>query len=149
MPQQKPSSVARRSNVVIILKGSDSPEAKSRDSNILRILFLLVNDHSNLLVSKAKLMDTNNIHYYHFYFCKCTQSFSNNTHGDSPEAKLRDSNIPRILFLLGSNHSNLLVPKAKLQDTNSISYYYFYSTNVPNIDLCKNNTQGEGIISIR
>jgi len=54
-------------NVVIIPKGSESPEAKPRDSNIPRVLLLLVNDPPNLLVPKAKPRETNNIFYNYFY----------------------------------------------------------------------------------
>ena len=84
--------------VVIIPKGSESPEAKSRDSNIPRVLFLLVNDTRILLV---------------------------------PEAKPRDTNIPRVLLPSANDTWVLLVPKAKPRDTNSIYYYYFYSANIP------------------
>ena len=49
-----------------------------------------------------------------------------------PEAKPRDTNIPRVLLLLVNDSPNLLVPKAMLRNTNNISYYYFYSANVPN-----------------
>ena len=56
---------------------------------------------------------------------------------ESPEAKPRDSNIPRVLFLLVNDPPNLLVPKAKPRDTNNISYHYFYSANVPNHLLIK------------
>ena len=49
-----------------------------------------------------------------------------------PEAKPRDTNIPRVLLLLVNDSPNLLVPKAKPRNTNNISYYYFYSANVPN-----------------
>ena len=48
-----------------------------------------------------------------------------------PEAKPRDTNIPRVLLLLVNDSPNLLVPKAKVRDTNN-NYYYFYSANVPN-----------------
>ena len=51
---------------------------------------------------------------------------------ESPKAKPRDSNIPRVLLLLVNDPPNLFVPKAKPRDTNSISYYYFYSANVLN-----------------
>ena len=54
-------------NVVIIPKGSESPEVKPRDSNIPRVLLLLVNDPPNLLVPKAKPKDTKIISYYYFY----------------------------------------------------------------------------------
>ena len=49
-----------------------------------------------------------------------------------PEAKPRDTNIPRVLILLVNDTQIMLVPKVKTRDTNSISYYYFYSSNVPN-----------------
>ena len=49
-----------------------------------------------------------------------------------PEAKPRDTNVPRVLLLLVNDSPNLLVLKAKLSDTNNISYYYFYIANVPN-----------------
>ena len=49
-----------------------------------------------------------------------------------PEAKPRDTNIPRVLLLLVNDPLNLLVPKAKPRNTNNITYYYFYSVNVPN-----------------
>ena len=49
-----------------------------------------------------------------------------------PEAKLRDTDIPRVLLLLVNDSPSLLVPKAKRRDTNSIFYYYFYSVNEPN-----------------
>ena len=48
-----------------------------------------------------------------------------------PEAKPRDTNIPRVLFLLVNDSPNLLLPKTKPRNTNNISYYYFYSANVP------------------
>ena len=49
-----------------------------------------------------------------------------------PEAKQRDNNIPRVLLLLVNDSPNLLVPKAKPRNTKNISYYYYYSTNMPN-----------------
>ena len=49
-----------------------------------------------------------------------------------PEAKPRDTNIPRVLLLLVNDSPNLLVPKAKPRDNKNISYYYFYSANVLN-----------------
>ena len=49
-----------------------------------------------------------------------------------PEAKPRDTNIPRILLLLVNDTRIMLVHKAKPGDTKSIFYYYFYSANVPN-----------------
>ena len=49
-----------------------------------------------------------------------------------PEAKLRDTNVPRVLLLLVNDSSNLLVPKAKPRNPNNIYYYYLYSANVPN-----------------
>ena len=49
-----------------------------------------------------------------------------------PEAKPRDTNVPRVLLLLVNDSPILLVPKAKPRNTNNISYYYFYSENVPN-----------------
>ena len=48
-----------------------------------------------------------------------------------PEAKPRDTNVPRVLLQLVNDSSNLLVPKAKLRNTNNISYYYLYSSNLP------------------
>ena len=56
-----------------------------------------------------------------------------------PEAKPRDTNIPRVLLLLVNDSPNLLVPKAKPRNTNNIFYYYFYSANVPNHLLMTNN----------
>ena len=55
-----------------------------------------------------------------------------------PEAKPRDTKLPRVLLLLVNDSSNLLVPKAKPRNTNIISYYYFYSANVPNHLLMHN-----------
>ena len=49
-----------------------------------------------------------------------------------PEAKPRDTNVPRVLLLLVNDSPNVLVPKAKPRNTNNISYYYYYSANVPN-----------------
>ena len=49
-----------------------------------------------------------------------------------PEAKPRDTNIPRVILLLVNDSPNLLVPKAKPRNTYNISYYYFYSANMPN-----------------
>ena len=49
-----------------------------------------------------------------------------------PEAKPRDTNVPRVLLLLVNDSPILLVPKAKPRNTNNISYYYFYSENMPN-----------------
>ena len=49
-----------------------------------------------------------------------------------PEAKPRDTNVPRELLLLVNDSPNLLVLKAKPRNTKNISYYYFYSANVPN-----------------
>ena len=49
-----------------------------------------------------------------------------------PEAKPRDTNIPRVLLLLVNDSPNLLVPKEKPRNTNNISYNYFYSANMPN-----------------
>ena len=49
-----------------------------------------------------------------------------------PEAKPRDTNLPRVLLLLVNDSPNLLVPKAKPRNTNNISYYYSYSANMPN-----------------
>ena len=43
------------------------PKAKPRDTNIPRVLLLLVNDSPNLLVPKAKPRNTNNISYYYLY----------------------------------------------------------------------------------
>ena len=54
-------------NVVIIPRGSESPEVQPRDSDIPRILLPLVNDSPNLLVSKTKLRDSNSYSYYYFY----------------------------------------------------------------------------------
>ena len=54
-------------NVVIIPKVYLVPEAKPRDTNIARVLLLLVNDSLNLLVPKAKPRNTNTISYYYFY----------------------------------------------------------------------------------
>ena len=55
-----------------------------------------------------------------------------------PEAKPRDTKLPRVLLLLVSDSSNLLVPKAKPSNNNNIFYYYFYSANMPN-DLLMSN----------
>ena len=49
-----------------------------------------------------------------------------------PEAKPRDTNVPRVLLLLVNDSPNLLVPKAKPRNTNNIYYHYLFSTNVPN-----------------
>lgn len=49
-----------------------------------------------------------------------------------PEAKPRDTNIPRVLLLLVNDSFNLLVLKAKPRNANDISYYYLYSVNLPN-----------------
>ena len=49
-----------------------------------------------------------------------------------PEAKPRDTNIPRVLLLLVNDSPNLLVPKVKPRNTNSISNNYLYSANMPN-----------------
>ena len=43
-----------------------------------------------------------------------------------PEAKPRDTNMPRVLSLLDNDKSTLLVPEAKPRDTNNIFFYYFY-----------------------
>ena len=51
-----------------------------------------------------------------------------------PEAKPKDTNIPRVLLLLVHDSPNWLVPTANPRNTNNISYNYFYSANVPNID---------------
>ena len=57
-----------------------------------------------------------------------------------PEAKPRDTNIPRVLLLLVNNSPNWLVLKAKPRNINNISYYYFYSANIPNHLLMHNNS---------
>ena len=49
-----------------------------------------------------------------------------------PEAKPRDTKIPKVLLLLVNDTRIMLVPKAILRDTNSIFYYYIYSANIPN-----------------
>ena len=57
---------------------------------------------------------------------------------DSPnllvtKTKLKNSNnLPRVVLLLVNDFPNLLVPKEKLRNTNNISYYHFYSANMPN-----------------
>ena len=86
-------------NVVITPKVYLVPEVKPRDTNVLRVLLLLVNDSPILLL---------------------------------PKAKPRDTNVPSVLLLLVNDSPNLLVFKAKLRNTKNISYYYFYSANVPN-----------------
>ena len=43
------------------------PEANPRDTNVPRVLLLLVNDSPDLLVPKAKSRNTNNISSYYFY----------------------------------------------------------------------------------
>ena len=43
------------------------PEAKPKDTNILRVLLLLVNDSPNLLIPKTKPRNTNNISYYYLF----------------------------------------------------------------------------------
>ena len=48
-------------NVVIIPKVYLVPETKPRDTNVPRVLLLLVNDSPNLLVPKAKPRNTNNM----------------------------------------------------------------------------------------
>ena len=80
------------------------PEAKPRDTNVPRVLLLLVNDNQIMLVPKAKPRDTNSICVILFIFCKCTQSLTNMK----------------------------IVTNAKSRDTNSILYYHFSSGNVPN-----------------
>ena len=45
---------------------------------------------------------------------------------------MSDTNILRVLLLLVNDSPNLLMPKAKPRNTNNISYYYFYSANMPN-----------------
>ena len=55
-----------------------------------------------------------------------------------PKAKPRDTNVPRVLLLLVNDSPILLIPKAKPRNTNNISYYYFYSENVPNHLLLNN-----------
>ena len=54
-------------SVVIIPKVYLVPEAMPRDTNIPRVLLLLVNDSPTLLVPKAKPRNTNNISQYYFY----------------------------------------------------------------------------------
>ena len=58
---------ARCANVVIIPKVYLVPEVKPRDTNIPRVLLLLVNDTRIMLVPKAKPRDTNSIFYYYFH----------------------------------------------------------------------------------
>ena len=53
--------------VVIIPNVYLVPEAKPMDTNVPRVLLLLVNNSPNLLVPKAKPRNTNNIFYYYFY----------------------------------------------------------------------------------
>ena len=42
-----------------------------------------------------------------------------------PKAKLRDTNILRVLSLLDNDESTLLVPKAKPRDTNNMLFLLF------------------------
>ena len=56
-----------------------------------------------------------------------------------PEAKPRDTNVQRVLLLLVNDSPSLLVSKAKPRVTNNISYYYFYSANMPNHLLMHNS----------
>ena len=49
-----------------------------------------------------------------------------------PEARPRDTNIPRVLVLLLNESPKMLIPKVKPRNTNNISYYYFYSANMHN-----------------
>ena len=66
-----------------------------------------------------------------------------------PEAKPRDTNVPRVLLLLVNDSPMLLVPKAKPRNTKNISYYYFYSAIVPNhLLMLYNNTEQYTLYSI-
>ena len=53
------------------------PEAKPRDTNMPRVLSLLDNDKSTLLVPEAKPRDTNNMLFYHFFVAYVLESLSN------------------------------------------------------------------------
>ena len=53
------------------------PEAKPRDTNMPRVLSLLDNDKSTLLVPEAKPRDTNNMLFYNFYVAYVLESLSN------------------------------------------------------------------------
>ena len=57
-------------NVVKIPKVYLVPEAKPKDTNIARVLLLLVNDTPIMLVPKAKSRDTNSISYKYSYSAK-------------------------------------------------------------------------------
>ena len=57
-----------------------------------------------------------------------------------PEAKPRDTNIPRVLSPLDNSLLILLVPEAKPRDANNISFYHFYVANIPHHCLMISNT---------
>ena len=48
--------------------------------------------------------------------------------------------MPKVLLLLVNDPHILLIPKAKPRDTYSISYFYFYSANIPNPLIMHNNS---------
>ena len=52
--------------VVVVLKVHLVPEVKSRDTNVPRVLLLLVNDSHSLLVPKVKPRNTSDISYFYF-----------------------------------------------------------------------------------
>jgi len=64
-----------------------------------------------------------------------------------PEAKPRDTNVPRVLFLLVNDSPNLLVLMAKPKNTNNSSYNYLYSKNVPNHLLMYNIALNQSFIN--
>ena len=53
------------------------PEVKPKDTNMPRVLSLLDNDRSTLLVPEAKPRDTNNMLFLLFLCSICTPSLSN------------------------------------------------------------------------
>ena len=54
------------------------PEAKPRDTNMPRVSSLIDNDRSTLLVSAAKPRDSNNMLFKNLFLCSiCTPSLSN------------------------------------------------------------------------
>ena len=55
-----------------------------------------------------------------------------------PEAKPRDTNMPRVLSLLDNDESTLLVPEAKPRDTNNMLFYHFYvAYELESLSICQ------------
>ena len=82
MPVEKPRDT-NMPRVLSLLDNDKStlliPEAKPRDINMPRVLSLLDNDKSTLLVSKAKQRDTINMFFKNYFYIAyiCTRSLSN------------------------------------------------------------------------